>query len=49
MHIRQLTNEDHEPLDAMVRGFRDVADHSPFLEDPATITFVALDAGEVNG
>ncbi|MFF5096718.1 MULTISPECIES: GNAT family N-acetyltransferase [Actinosynnema] len=47
MPIRPLTPADHDLLDAAVRLFRDVevADHTPFLADPATIALVALDDG----
>ncbi|WP_440899801.1 N-acetyltransferase family protein, partial [Actinosynnema sp.] len=49
--VRPLTPADHDLLDAAVRLFRatEVADHTPFLTDPATIAFVALEGGEVVG
>jgi ribosomal protein S18 acetylase RimI-like enzyme len=49
--VHQLTDNDHGLLDAAVRRFRNVAvdDHAPFLTDPASIAFVALDVGEVIG
>jgi ribosomal protein S18 acetylase RimI-like enzyme len=49
--VHQLTAEDHGLLDAAVRKFRGVVvkDHAPFLEDPGTIAFVALEDREVVG
>ncbi|MDT7781948.1 MAG: hypothetical protein QOF58_367 [Pseudonocardiales bacterium] len=51
MRIHRLTAEDHELLGAAVRRFRgvEVRDHAPFLEDPATISFLAVADGEVLG
>ena len=51
MRIQQLTARDHHLLDEAVRTFRGVAveDHEPFLTDPASIAFVAVDRGEVIG
>lgn len=51
VRVHRLRDEDHELIDAAVRRFRDVEvqDHAPFLEDPATIAFVAMDGGEVIG
>jgi ribosomal protein S18 acetylase RimI-like enzyme len=49
--VRQLTAGDHDLLDAAVRRFRGVVvkDHAPFLEDPTTIAFVALQDNAVVG
>ncbi|MFE2750562.1 GNAT family N-acetyltransferase [Actinosynnema sp. NPDC059335] len=46
-----MTAEDHGLLDVAVRRFRDVVveDHASFLEDPATVVFVALEDDEVVG
>lgn len=51
MRVHRLTAQDHGLLDVAVRRFRDVVveDHAPFLEDPATVAFVALEDGEVVG
>jgi hypothetical protein len=51
MLVRRLTPDDHDLLDAAVREFRDVsvADHEPFLRDPASIAFVALERDELVG
>jgi ribosomal protein S18 acetylase RimI-like enzyme len=51
MRIQQLTDDDDGLIDAAVRRFRDVVveDHAPFLRDPTTVAFVALDDGEVVG
>ncbi|ACU38700.1 GCN5-related N-acetyltransferase [Actinosynnema mirum DSM 43827] len=49
--VHPLTPADHDLLDAAVRLFRatEVADHTPFLADPASIAFVALEEGRVIG
>lgn len=49
--VHQLTAEDRGLLDAAVRRFRAVVvkDHAPFLEDPSTIAFVAVEDGAVVG
>ncbi|WP_188316868.1 GNAT family N-acetyltransferase [Solihabitans fulvus] len=51
MLVYQLTAEDRELLDVAVRRFRriEVADHRPFLTDPATVVFVALDGNDLVG
>lgn len=51
MHVHRLDTNDHDLLDAAVRMFRGTAveDHSPFLTDPATIAFVALENTTVVG
>ena len=49
--VRRLTADDHGLLDAAVREFRgvEVADHGPFLKDPASIAFVALARDQLVG
>ncbi|WP_157767826.1 GNAT family N-acetyltransferase [Actinosynnema pretiosum] len=51
MLVRPLTPADHDLLDAAVRLFRatEVADHTPFLTDPASIALVAQEDGRVVG
>jgi GNAT superfamily N-acetyltransferase len=51
MRVERLTVQDHALLDAAVRRFRGVVvkDHGPFLADPSTMAFVAVDDGEVIG
>ncbi|MFT7841770.1 GNAT family N-acetyltransferase [Saccharothrix sp. BKS2] len=49
--VHRLTAGDRGLLDVAVRTFRGIVveDHAPFLEDPATVAFVALEGGEVVG
>jgi ribosomal protein S18 acetylase RimI-like enzyme len=49
--VRQLTSGDDALLDAAVRLFRGVLvlDHDPFLADPASVAFVAIDGQELVG
>jgi ribosomal protein S18 acetylase RimI-like enzyme len=51
VRVHRLTGDDRELLDAALRTFRGdgVADPAPFLADPASIAFVALEDGEVIG
>ncbi|MCE6995286.1 GNAT family N-acetyltransferase [Saccharothrix sp. S26] len=51
MFVHRLTAADHGLLDVAVRRFRGIVveDHAPFLEDPATVAFVALEDGDVAG
>ena len=51
MLVRRLTADDYGLLDAAVREFRGivVADHEPFLRDPASIVFVALERDALVG
>jgi hypothetical protein len=46
-----VTAADHGLLDAAVRKYRGVTgiDHTPFLEDPATVALPTLEDGEVIG
>lgn len=51
MRIHRLTSNDHDLLGAAVRKFRgaEVPDHTPFLNDPSSIAFLALDGDDVSG